>query len=174
MGLSQFAHKLAVVLLLLTQLRRKTRIYWIIKNKSMNVIYLIEKETENVAVVECISNVQWASFDAMLIEKWAVKCGKDLLKSLPFSRQNICGNHHSPFYLVKLVAQVHRCYAKQSFHNDKRRQFSVYWSIYLSGWWEVRSDTVLGRGSWGQTARLAVGRCYVMHMKLKDHKKELM
>lgn len=35
----------------------------------MNVIYLIEKETENVAVVECISNVQWASFDAMLIEK---------------------------------------------------------------------------------------------------------
>ena len=28
-------------------------------NESMNVIYLIEKETENVAVVECIDNVQW-------------------------------------------------------------------------------------------------------------------
>jgi hypothetical protein len=40
--------------------------------------------------------------------------------------------------------------------------------------WMMRSDTVLGRGSWGQTARLAVERCYVMHMKLKDHKKELM
>lgn len=44
-------------------------------NESMNVIYLIEKEKENVAVVECIGNVQWALFDA-LIEKWAVKVSK--------------------------------------------------------------------------------------------------
>ena len=28
-----------------------------------------KKEIENVAVVECISNVQWTSFDAMFIEK---------------------------------------------------------------------------------------------------------
>jgi len=32
----------------------------------------------------------------------------------------------------------------------------------------MRSDPVLGSGSWGQTARLAVQRCYVMHMKLKE------
>ena len=34
--------------------------------------------------------------------------------------------------------------------------------------WMMRSDPVLGSGSWGQTARLAVERCYVMHMKLKE------
>ena len=32
----------------------------------------------------------------------------------------------------------------------------------------MRSDPVLGNGSWGQTARLAVERCYVMHDKLKE------
>jgi len=32
----------------------------------------------------------------------------------------------------------------------------------------MRSDPVLGNGSWGQTARLAVERCYVMHDILKE------
>jgi hypothetical protein len=34
--------------------------------------------------------------------------------------------------------------------------------------WMMRSDPELGNGSWGQSARLAVERCYVMHMKLSE------
>ena len=32
----------------------------------------------------------------------------------------------------------------------------------------MRNDPELGRDSWGQTARLGVERCYVMHAKLKE------
>lgn len=34
--------------------------------------------------------------------------------------------------------------------------------------WTKRSDPELGKGSWGQTARLAVERCYIMHIMLKE------
>ena len=34
--------------------------------------------------------------------------------------------------------------------------------------WMMRFDPELGNGSWGQTARLAVERCFVMHKMLQD------
>ena len=91
-------------------------------------------------------NVQWRHWT--LTSRW--KCevrsesdGKDPLrisKSLPspaifrFFRKLRESWMVLRFTPVKLVAKVHRCYARQSIHNGNRRQFYVYWSIDQHSW----------------------------------------